>query len=149
MAWGPGCEPGAHTPPCASGPAGVVGSGLGSRIGLYSGEGSGLGSGVGFDSCEAGGQRLSAGAVLAAGALVLASAALSAWLSPGLHRALAVAALRCALQPCALCLTCCFSTKGVWVRRRCWAWTCVTLVVQTQCSSIQTSSVARQWLMLC
>lgn len=100
MAWGPGCEPGAHTQPCASGPAGVVGSGLGSGVGFDSGEGTGLGAGVGFDSGEAGGLRLGAGAVLSAGALVLASAALSAWLSPGLHRTLAVAALRCALQPC-------------------------------------------------
>ena len=56
--------------------------------------GLGLGSAAGFTQGDAGGLRLGAGGVLAAAALVLVNAALSMWLSLGLHRTLAVAALR-------------------------------------------------------
>ena len=70
--------------------------------------GLGLGSVAGFSQGDAGGLRLGAGSVLAAAALVLVNAALSMWLSLGLHRTLAIAALRwvAALghQSCELCM---------------------------------------------
>lgn len=56
--------------------------------------GVGLGPALGLSLGDPGGLRLGAGGVLAAAALVLVNAALSMWLSLGLHRALAIAALR-------------------------------------------------------
>ena len=61
--------------------------------------GLGLGSAAGFNPNDAGGLRLGGGGVLAAAALVLVNAALSMWLSLGLHRTLAIAALRWVCGP--------------------------------------------------